>query len=323
MKILEIGAACCVIILCLLFAVTSPALAQDAQSTQPAQAASQTSPQHVIDAIKEFLATKGTAFALDLLAAILIFVIGRWLAKWISIIIGKAMTKARVDQILVTFVQHMCYFGLLAFVIIAALDRVGIKLTAAIAVLGAAALAVAFALQGSLSNFAAGILMVIFKPFKIGDFVSVAGVQGTVQEIQILNTVLNSPDNVRIIVPNAQVTGGTISNYTTNATRRIDLTIGVSYDDDLKKAKQVIEAVLGADARILKNPAPTVAVYELGDSSVNFVVRPWVKPADYWDVYFDVTAKVKLALESNGLTIPFPQRDIHIKANGQKLTAGA
>jgi small conductance mechanosensitive channel len=323
MKILEIGAACCVIILCLLFAVTSPALAQDTQSTQPAQAASQTSPQHVIDAIKEFLATKGIAFALDLLAAILIFAIGRFLAKWISIIIGKAMTKARVDQILVTFSQHLCYFGLLAFVIIAALDRLGIKLTAAIAVLGAAALAVAFALQGSLSNFAAGILMVIFKPFRVGDFVSVAGVQGTVQEIQILNTVLNSPDNVRIIVPNAQVTGGTISNYTTNATRRIDLTIGVSYDDDLKKAKQVIEAVLGADARILKNPAPTVAVSELADSSVNFVVRPWVKPADYWDVYFDVTAKVKLALESNGLTIPFPQRDIHIKANGQKLTAGA
>ena len=323
MKILETGAACCVIILCLLFAVTSPALAQDTQSTQPAQAASQTSPQHVIEAIKEFLVTKGTAFALDLLAAILIFVIGRWLAKWVSILIGKVMTKARVDQILVSFAQHLCYFGLLAFVNIAALDRVGIKLTAAIAVLGAAALAVAFALQGSLSNFAAGILMVIFKPFRVGDFVSVAGAQGTVQEIQILNTVLNSPDNVRIIVPNAQVTGGTISNYTANATRRIDLTIGVSYDDDLKKAKQVIEAVLGADARILKNPAPTVAVSELADSSVNFVVRPWVKPADYWDVYFDITAKLKTALESNGLTIPFPQRDVHIKTDGQKLTAGA
>ncbi len=314
MKILETGAICCLIILCLLFTVMSPALAQDAQSSQPAQAASQTSPQHIIEAIKEFLVTKGTAFALDLLAAILIFVIGRWLARWISILIGRVMTKARVEQILVSFVQHLSYFGLLAFVIIAALDRVGIKLTAAIAVLGAAALAVAFALQGSLSNFAAGILMVIFKPFKVGDFVTVAGVQGTVQEIQILNTVLNSPDNVRIIVPNAQVTGGTISNYTANTTRRIDLTIGVSYDDDLKKAKQVIESVLGADARILKSPAPTVDVYELGDSSVNFVVRPWVKPADYWDVYFDVTAKVKVALEANGITIPFPQQDVNIKS---------
>jgi small conductance mechanosensitive channel len=314
MKILKISAICCVMVLDLLFAVTSSALAQDAQSTQPAQAATQTSPQHILGAIKEFLATRGTAFALDLLAAILIFVIGRWLAKWVSIIIGKVMTKARVELILVTFVQHLSYFGLLAFVIIAALDRVGIKLTAAIAVLGAAALAVAFALQGSLSNFAAGILMVIFKPFKVGDFVTVAGVQGTVQEIQVLNTVLNSIDNVRIIVPNAQVTGSTISNYTANPTRRIDLTIGVSYDDDLKKAKQVIESVLGADARILKNPAPTVAVFELGDSSVNFVVRPWVKSADYWDVYFNVTEKLKLALETNGLTIPFPQQEIYIKS---------
>ncbi|MCJ7729049.1 MAG: mechanosensitive ion channel [Sedimentisphaerales bacterium] len=314
MKILEMGAICCLIVLCLFFAVMSPALAEDAQSSQPVQAASQTSPQHIIEAIKEFLVTKGTAFALDLLAAILIFVIGRWLAKWVSILIGKVMTKARVEQILVSFVQHLSYFGLLAFVIIAALDRVGIKLTAAIAVLGAAALAVAFALQGSLSNFAAGILMVIFKPFKVSDFVTVAGVQGTVQEIQVLNTVLNSPDNVRIIVPNAQVTGGTIHNYTANATRRVDLKIGISYGDDLKKAKQVIEGVLAADARILKNPAPTVAVYELGDSSVNFVVRPWVKPADYWDVYFDVTAKVKVALETAGITIPFPQQDVNIKS---------
>ena len=200
------------------------------------------------------------------------------------------------------------------------MDRVGIKLTAAIAVLGAAALAVAFALQGSLSNFAAGILMVIFKPFKVGDFVTVAGVQGTVQEIQILNTVLNSPDNVRIIVPNAQVTGGTISNFTANATRRIDLTIGVSYDDDIKKAKQVIEGVLAADARILKTPAPMVAVSELADSSVNFVVRPWVKSADYWDVYFDTTAKLKTALESNGLTIPFPQQDVTYKEQNRLKT---
>lgn len=267
---------------------------------------------NIAEAIKEFLITRGTAFALDLLAAILIFIIGRWASKWVSLLIGRMMTKAKVEMILVTFVQHLTYFGLLAFVIIAALDRVGIKLTAAIAVLGAAALAVAFALQGSLSNFAAGILMVIFKPFKVGDFVSVAGVQGTVQEIQVLNTVLNSPDNVRIIVPNAQVTGGTISNYTANATRRIDLTIGVSYDDDLKKAKQVIEAVLGVDQRILKTPAPIIAVSELGDSSVNFVVRPWVRSADYWGVYFDITEKLKTSLEANGLTIPFKQYDVNI-----------
>ncbi|MGA2092240.1 MAG: mechanosensitive ion channel domain-containing protein, partial [Sedimentisphaerales bacterium] len=180
--------------LCLFLAAGIASAADDANTA--AAATINVGPQNIAEAVKEFLVTKGTAFALDLLAAILIFIIGRWLAKWISIIIGRVMTKAKVEMILVTFVQHLTYFGLLAFVIIAALDRVGIKLTAAIAVLGAAALAVAFALQGSLSNFAAGILMVIFKPFKVGDFVSVAGVQGTVQEIQVLNTVLNSLDNV-------------------------------------------------------------------------------------------------------------------------------
>jgi small conductance mechanosensitive channel len=304
---------CCLVIWGLLATSSVWAAAKDANSEPNTAGAQAAGPQNVVETLKTFLITKGTEFALDLLAAILIFVVGRWLSKWISYLIGKAMTRAKVDQILVSFVKHISYFGLLAFVIIAALDRVGIKLTAAIAVLGAAALAVAFALQGSLSNFAAGILMVIFKPFKIGDLVSVAGVLGTVQEIQILNTVLDSPDNVRIIVPNAQVTGGTISNYTTNASRRIDLVFGVSYGDDINTAKQVIESVLAGDPRILKNPAPTVAVSALADSSVNFVCRPWVKPADYWDVYFSVTTKVKLALESNGLTIPFPQRDVHIK----------
>lgn len=290
-----------------------PAAAEQTQSAETATEASKTEPQHIFDTLTQFLTTKGTDFALNLLAAILIFVIGRWVSKLISTIIARVMTKAKVERLLVTFVQHMSYFVLLAFVIIAALDRVGIKLTAAIAVLGAAALAIAFALQGSLSNFAAGILMVIFKPFKVGDFVEVAGVQGTVQEIQVLTTVINSIDNVRIIIPNAQVTSGTIRNFTANDTRRIDLVIGVSYDDDLKKAKQVIENVLSADARILKNPAPTVAVSELGDSSVDFAVRPWVKPADYWDVYFDITEKLKLAIDSNGLTIPFTQYDVNIK----------
>jgi small conductance mechanosensitive channel len=320
-QIKKIGIYCLVISGILLVSVI-PVMAQDVNSAQNAVKTTLADSQNILATVKDFLITKGTAFAIDLLAAILIFVVGRWLAKWISFLVGSAMAKAKVEQILVTFVQHMCYFGLLAFVIIAALDRVGIKLTAAIAVLGAAALAVAFALQGSLSNFAAGILMVIFKPFKVGDLVTVAGIQGTVQEIDILNTVLNSPDNVRIIIPNAQITGGTISNYSANATRRIDLVFGVSYGDDINKAKQVIESVLAADARILKNPAPMVAVSTLADSSVNFVCRPWVKPADYWDVYFDTTAKVKLALESNGLTIPFPQRDVNIKPSGQKLPTG-
>ena len=313
---------CCLAIWVILLVSVIPVMAQDVNSVQNAVETTIAGSQNILATIKDFLITKGTAFAIDLVAAILIFVIGRWLAKWASFLVGHAMTRAKVDQILISFVQHICYFGLLAFVIIAALDRVGIKLTAAIAVLGAAALAVAFALQGSLSNFAAGILMVIFKPFKVGDYVAVAGTQGTIQEIDILNTVINSPDNIRIIIPNAQITGGTISNYSANATRRIDLTIGVSYDDDIKKAKQVIEGVLAADARILKTPAPTVAVSALADSSVNFVVRPWVKSADYWDVYFDTTAKLKTTLESNGITMPFPQRDVNIRSSSQKLPAG-
>jgi small conductance mechanosensitive channel len=310
------------VVLGILFALAMPVLAAEAQPATTTPAATSAAPQNILEAVKQFLVTKGTDFALNLLAAIIIFVVGRWLAKWISIFVGKAMTQARVEQILVGFVRHLCYFGLMAFVIIAALDRVGIKLTAAIAVLGAAALAVAFALQGSLSNFAAGILMVIFKPFKIGDFVTVAGVSGTVCEIEVLNTVLNAPDNVRIVVPNAQVTGGTIHNFTANPTRMINLTIGVSYEDDLKKAKQVIESVLGADVRILRNPAPVVAVSELGNSSVNFVVRPWVKTADYWDVFFDLNAKLKIAIETNGLTMPFPQQDVHIISDNKKLPAG-
>ena len=180
-------------------------------------------------------------------------------------------------------------------------------------IVGAAGLAIGFALQGSLANFAAGIMLIIFKPFKGGDFVELAGQKGTVKEIQIFNTILNSPDNVRIIIPNGQVTGSNIVNYTVNGTRRVDLVVGVSYDDDLKKARQVIEQVLAGDDRILSDPPVTVAVSELADSSVNFVVRPWVKTADYWDVYFNITEGIKLALDKNGITIPYPQRDIHMK----------
>ena len=156
-------------------------------------------------------------------------------------------------------------------------------------------------------------MLIIFKPLKVGDFVEIAGKKGTVREIQIFNTIINSPDNVRIIVPNGQVTGSNIMNYTVNGTRRVDLVVGVSYDDDLKKAKQVIEQVIASDSRILSDPLTTIAVSELGDSSVNFVVRPWVKATDYWDVYFNFTENVKIALDKNGITIPYPQRDVHMK----------
>lgn len=264
--------------------------------------------QEVMDKISLYLAEYG----LSVIAAIVIFVVGRWLAKFISQLLGKALGKTNVEETLISFLQNLCYVGLLIFVIIAALTKLGIQTASFIAVVGAAGLAVGLALQGSLANFASGVLMLIFKPFTVGDFVEVAGATGTVKDIQIFNTVLAAPDNVRIIVPNAQVTGGNIFNYSVNGTRRVDLVAGVSYEDDLKKAQDVITNVLASDDRVLKDPPATVAVSELGDSSVNFVVRPWVKSADYWDVYFDITEKVKLSLDQNGISIPYPQRDVHV-----------
>ena len=267
----------------------------------------------VINTIYSYLTTYLANYWLQVVAAIVIFVVGRWLAKLISNLVAKAMTKAKVDPTLTSFVKHLCHIALLAFVIIAALKKLGVPMTEFTVVIGAAGLAVGFALQGSLSNFAAGVMLIIFKPFKAGDFVEAGGKAGTVEKIQIFNTILNSPDNVRIIIPNGQITGGNIMNYTVNGTRRIDLVVGVSYEDDLKKAQQIIEKVISSDERILKEPVYKVAVSELGDSSVNFVVRPWVNVADYWAVRFDITEKIKLALDKSGITIPYPQRDIHMK----------
>ena len=263
----------------------------------------------ILQKIYEYLAT----YWLQVVAAIIILVVGRWIAKLISKLIAKAMKRAKVDETLTSFVEHLSYIAMLAFVVIAAINKLGVDTASFAVVVGAAGLAIGFALQGSLANFAAGVMLIIFKPLKVGDFVEIAGKKGTVREIQIFNTIINSPDNVRIIVPNGQVTGSNIMNYTVNGTRRVDLVVGVSYDDDLKKAKKVIEQVIASDSRILSDPLTTIAVSELGDSSVNFVVRPWVKATDYWDVYFNFTENVKIALDKNGITIPYPQRDVHMK----------
>lgn len=264
----------------------------------------------IINTIYAFIA----AYWLRVLGAVLIFVIGRWLAKVISNLLAKAMTKSKVDPTLTNFVKNLCHIALLTFVIIAALKKLGIPMTEFTVVVGAAGLAIGFALQGSLANFAAGVMLIIFKPFKVGDLVELAGKMGTVKEIQIFNTIINSPDNVRIIIPNGQVTGSNIINFTANGTRRVDLVIGVSYDDNLKKTREVIEKVIIADERILKDPAYTIAVSELADSSVNFVVRPWVNASDYWSVRFDLIEEIKLALDKNNITIPYPQRDVHMKS---------
>ncbi|MBN1794799.1 MAG: mechanosensitive ion channel [Candidatus Omnitrophica bacterium] len=274
--------------------------------------------EETMDKLYMYLMTYG----LNLLAAIIILVVGRWLARFVSRVIEKVMTKANIDKTLASFVQHLSYFALLAFVVIAALNKLGVETTSFVAIIGAAGLAVGFALQGSLSNFAAGVMIILFKPFKAGDFIEAGGAMGTIQEIQIFNTILNAPDNRRIIVPNSKITGDNVTNFTGIVNRRIDLTFGISYSDDIRKAKEALEKVVGADSRVLKEPAPVIAVSELGESSVNLVCRPWVKPTDYWGVYFDTLEKGKIALEAAGITIPFPQRDVHMYQEKAELREG-
>jgi len=258
-------------------------------------------------------------FGLKILTAILIVVVGRWLARFIRNTTEKMMIKSKVDAALVSFVGNLIYVSLLTCVILAALAQLGIQTTSFIAVIGAAGLAVGLALQGSLANFAAGVLMLIFRPFHVGDFIDGGGVTGIVEEIQIFTTQLRTPDNKTIIVPNAKITGDNITNYTKKENRRVDLVIGVSYQDDIENVKAVVADVLNGDERVLKDPAPTIAVLELGDSSVNFAVRPWVKTDDYWvktddywGVYFDTTEKIKKRFDAEGISIPFPQRDVHL-----------
>ncbi len=254
----------------------------------------------------------GILYGTKILGALIILVVGFWLAKLIKKGVVKLMEKREVDPTLISFMASLLHVALKIFVIVAALEKLDIKTTSFIAILGAAGLAIGLALQGSLANFAAGVLMIIFKPFKVGDVIDAAGSVGSVLEIGIFTTILKSPDNKKMIVPNAAVTGGTITNVNTFGTRRVDLVAGIGYGDDIDKAKKVLNEIIAADSRILKDPAPTIAVVELADSSVNFVVRPWVKSADYWGVYFDTTETIKKRFDEEGISIPFPQRDVHI-----------
>lgn len=251
-------------------------------------------------------------FGLKIVAAIFIFVIGKWVAKFLKKFSVKLMTKSKVDATLVKFLGHVIYISLLTFVIIAALGKLGIQTTSFIAVLGAAGLAVGLALQGSLSNFAAGVLMIIFRPFRVGDLIEGAGVLGTVEEIQIFTTLLKTPDNKAVIIPNAKLTADNITNFTAKSVRRVDLIFGVSYADDIDKVKEVIVDVLKQESRILEDPPPLIGLLEMADSSINFAVRPWVKPSDYWDVYFNINETMKKRFDKEGISIPFPQRDVHV-----------
>lgn len=253
-----------------------------------------------------------TIYGLKVIAAIVVFIVGRWIAKGLTKIAENVMNKKQVEPTIVSFAVNMTYIALLVFVVLAALGQLGIQTTSFIAVIGAAGLAIGLALQGSLANFAAGFLMIIFRPFKVGDYIEGAGVTGTVEAIQIFTTQLQTPDNKTVIIPNAALTADNITNWSIKGTRRVDLVMGIGYGDDIDKAKKIMADVLEKDERILKDPAPKIAVVELADSSVNFVVRPWVKVEDYWDVYFDTTENIKKSFDDQGISIPFPQRDVHM-----------
>lgn len=264
--------------------------------------------EQIIALIQTYLAEYG----LKVLAAIAILIIGRIVAGWVRRLVDRLMKKGGTDDTVVGFVSSLAYIGVMAFVVVAALGQLGIQTTSFIAILGAAGLAIGLALQGSLSNFAAGFLMLIFRPFRAGDFIEGAGVAGIVEKIEMFTTTMRTGDNKTIIVPNSSLAGGNIINYSAKETRRVDLTVGASYDADIKHVRQVLQGIIAADERIMQDPAPMIAVGELADNSVNFVVRVWVKSGDYWGVFFDTTEAVKIRFDEEGIGIPYPQRDVHM-----------
>ena len=266
----------------------------------------------------QFLADNGidsstaVGFAKNLVIAILIFYVGKIVIALVMRTLRKVMQAQEVDKTLETFVCNLVRMALMVVVIIAAIGALGIETTSFIAIFGAAGLAVGLALQGSLSNFAAGVLIVLFRPYRVGDWVEAAGISGSVEQVQILTTVLKTGDNKQIIVPNAQIMDSIIINYSANDTRRVDMVIGVSYEDDLDKVRKTLQDLIAAEDRILDEPETTIAVSELADSSVNFIVRPWVRTSDYWGVMFDLTEAVKKRFDQEGISFPFPQQDVHL-----------
>ena len=265
-----------------------------------------------IDRILEKIIFWVSNYSLKVLAALVIFIVGRWIARKLASLLKRILEKNGIDVTLTGFLENITYYALLVLVVIAAAGQLGINTTSFLTIVGAAGLAVGLALKDSLSNFASGVMLVLFRPFQVGDVVNAGGVAGKVAQISIFNTILNTPDNQKVIVPNSSITSDVVTNVTANATRRIDLVAGIGYDDDITKAKLVLNEIVQADSRILKDPAPTIAVSELADSSVNFVVRPWVKTGDYWDVYFDLTEQIKVRFDAEGISIPYPQQDLHI-----------
>ena len=265
-----------------------------------------------MEKIIEVITLWATTYAIKIVAAILIFLIGKWIARKIASLFTKLMEKNNIDITLVKFLDSIMYYILLIVVIIAAAGQLGINTTSFLTIVGAAGLAIGLALKDSLSNFASGFMLIMFHPFRVGDFVKVGGISGTVKTIDIFNTTMHTPDNQKVIVPNSKITSDVITNVPANEPRRVDLVIGISYDDDITKAKDLLKTIIKEEQRILESPATTIAVSELADSSVNFVVRPWVKKTDYWGVYYDLIEKIKITFDREEIHIPYPQRDVHL-----------
>jgi small conductance mechanosensitive channel len=262
------------------------------------------------------LQDKGVDLGIDLgikvATALTIFLVGKFIVRLVVSGISKVMQKQAIDKTLETFICNLVKTVLMVVVVIAAIGAIGVETTSFIAIFGAAGLAVGLALQGSLSNFASGVLIVLFRPYRVGDWIEAAGISGSVEQVQILTTILKTGDNKQIIVPNSQIMDSIITNYSANDTRRIDMVVGVSYGDDIDKVRKTLNELLAAEDRILPDPAPTIAVSALADSSVNFVVRPWVNTSDYWGVMFDMTEAIKKRFDKEGISFPFPQQDVHL-----------
>lgn len=268
-----------------------------------------------IEDASAYLDTYLIPFGIKIVLAILIYVVGKIVVKILVNVFGKVMAKSKYDDMLVDFLKTIINAMLMIFVIIAALDQLGVNTTSLAAILAAAGLAIGLSLQGSLSNFAAGVMLLVFRPFKAGDFVDAGGASGTVKSVGIFTSMMTTPDNKEVIIPNGAIYSGNIINYSAKDTRRVDMVFGIGYDDDLKKAKAILEEMIAADPRVLADPAPQVAVSELGDNSVNFVVRPWTASGDFWGLKFDFTEAVKLRFDQEGISIPYPQMDIYVHKN--------
>ncbi|MEM0909881.1 MAG: mechanosensitive ion channel domain-containing protein [Pseudomonadota bacterium] len=264
------------------------------------------------DDVSSFFTDYVMPFAIDLVIAIVIFVVGRFVVKQVVKLVGKALSKSKYDDMLVEFLKSILGAVLTLIVVIVSLSQLGVDTTSLVAILGAAGLAIGLSLQGSLSNFASGVMLLVFKPFKAGNFIEAGGASGVVDSIGIFTTTMHTVDNKKVIIPNGAIYGGNITNFSAMDTRRVDMTFGVGYDDDIKKVKEILTEMINADDRVLQEPAPQVALAELGDSSVNFIVRPWVNAPDYFGLLFDFTEAVKLRFDQEGIAIPYPQMDVHM-----------